>query len=86
MSVVHSLFKMLRFNQYFLIFFVYIFQNEPECKTLVQECLYQISEIISRNHEDLDECDHTAESNPPNLDMAGLHLNFFLILDHNNFL
>ncbi|XP_044474796.1 kinesin-like protein KIN-6 isoform X3 [Mangifera indica] len=45
-------------------------QNEPECKTLVQECLYQTSEIISRNHEDLDECDHTAESNPPNLDMA----------------
>ncbi|XP_031283161.1 kinesin-like protein KIN-6 [Pistacia vera] len=48
------------------------YQNEPECKTPVQECLYQTSEIISRNDEDLNECDHTAERNPPNLDMAGL--------------
>ncbi|KAJ0087139.1 hypothetical protein Patl1_09525 [Pistacia atlantica] len=47
------------------------YQNEPECKTPVQECLYQTSEIISRNDEDLNECDHTAERNPPNLDMAG---------------
>ncbi|KAJ0025278.1 hypothetical protein Pint_09358 [Pistacia integerrima] len=46
------------------------YQNEPECKTPVQECLYQTSEIISRNDEDLNECDHTAERNPPNLDMA----------------